>query len=177
MSMYKHLKELWKRPRENLGEIQSKRLLQWRKESSTVRMDKPTRLDRARALGYKAKQGYIVVRQKVNRGGRMRPKITGGRRSKHMRRRKIVGKNYQWIAEERANRSYTNCEVLNSYFVGKDKDNYYYEVILLDKAHPVIKKDFPWLADNKRRVFRGLTSAAKKSRGLRNKGVGAEKVR
>ena len=175
--MYKYLRELWKKPKTNLGDIYTKRLLEWRKQPATVRVNKPLRLDRARALGYRAKQGYLVVRQRVKRGGRQREKFTSGRRSAHMRRRKIVGKNYQWIAEERANREYTNCEILNSYFVGKDKDYYYYEVLLLDKAHPVIKKDFPWLEKATRRVFRGRTSAAKKSRALRHKGVGAEKVR
>jgi large subunit ribosomal protein L15e len=175
--MYKYLRQLWKQPKKNLGAIYTKRILEWRREASTVRVEKPIRLDRARALGYKAKQGYVVVRQRVKRGGRMREKITGGRRSKHQRRRKIVGKNYQWIAEERANRVYTNCEVLNSYFVAKDKDYYYYEIILIDSSHPVIKKDLPWIKNNKSRVFRGLTSAGKKSRGLRNKGVGAENLR
>ena len=177
MSMYKYLKEMWKQPKKNLGAEYNNRLLNWRTEPSTVRVEKPTRLDRARALGYKAKQGYVVVRQRVQRGGRMRPKIKGGRKSVNMRRRKIVAKSYQWVAEERANREYTNCEVLNSYFVGRDKDYYYYEVILLDRSHPVVMKDFPWLKSAKGRAFRGLTSAGKKSRGLLNKGTGAEKLR
>ncbi|MBW2995427.1 50S ribosomal protein L15e [Candidatus Woesearchaeota archaeon] len=177
MSMYTHLRALWKQPKKNLGVEYTNRLLKWRRESATVRVEKPIRLDRARALGYKAKQGYVVVRQRVKRGGRMRQKIRSGRRSKHMRRRKIVGKNYQWIAEERTNRVYTNCEVLNSYFVGKDKDYYYYEIILVDTSHPVIKKDLPWIRTISGRVYRGLTSAGKKSRGLMNKGVGAEKIR
>jgi large subunit ribosomal protein L15e len=174
--MYRHLRELWKKPRENIP-FYRERLLKWQDEPATVRIEKPTRLDRARALGYKAKQGYIVVRQKVRRGGRQRPKFTGGRRSKHMRRRKIVAKSYQWIAEERANRQYTNCEVLNSYFVARDKDYYYYEVILVDRTHPVIIASIPWVQKARGRVYRGLTSAGKKSRGLTRKGVGAEKLR
>jgi large subunit ribosomal protein L15e len=177
MGMYKYLREAWKQPKKTIGDIQSQRILKWRNESSTVRVEKPLRLDRARSLGYKAKQGYLVVRQRVRRGGRQREKFSGGRRSRHMRRKKIVKKNYQWVAEERANRKYTNCEVLNSYFVGRDKDFYYYEVLLADKSHPVIMKDLPWTQKATRRVFRGLTSAGKKSRGLRNTGVGAEKVR
>ena len=35
------------------------------------------RIDRARSLGYKPKQGVIIVRQRVIRGGRMRPDIKG----------------------------------------------------------------------------------------------------
>jgi len=47
----------------------------------------------------------------------------------------------------------------------------YYEIIMVDPNHPVIKSDpqLRWLQDpaNRRRVFRGLTSAGKKARGLR----------
>jgi len=167
VSAYKYMQALWKKPKQNLGAIYSERLFQWRSEPSTVRVEHPTRLDRARALGFKAKQGYFVVRQRVSRGGRMRPKIRAGRRSAHYRRNKVLSMSYQWVAEQRAAREHTNTEVLNSYFVGKDKDYYYYEVILVDKAHPVVKADMPWIAKNKNkgRVFRGLTSAARKSRG------------
>jgi large subunit ribosomal protein L15e len=52
---------------------------------------------------------------------------------------------------------------------------------MVDPAHPVIKadKDINWICGkaHRRRVFRGLTSAGKKIRGLRHKGSGAEKVR
>ncbi|MBW3016866.1 50S ribosomal protein L15e [Candidatus Woesearchaeota archaeon] len=165
--VYKYLQALWKQPKKNLGALYSQRILQWRKEPNTVRLEYPTRLDRARALGYKAKQGYFIVRQRVHRGGRMRPKITGGRRSAHSGRKKVVDMNYQLVAEQRCAREHTNAEVLNSYFVGKDKDFYYYEIILVDRAHPAIKKDLPWLEKNTNRVFRGKTSAAQKSRSLR----------
>ncbi|KKT75754.1 MAG: 50S ribosomal protein L15e, partial [Candidatus Peregrinibacteria bacterium GW2011_GWA2_44_7] len=40
-----------------------------RKEPVTLVLEHPTRLDRARSLGYKAKQGCIVARQRVGRGG------------------------------------------------------------------------------------------------------------
>ena len=58
---------------------------------------------------------------------------------------------------------------------------HYYEVILVDPAHPAIVNDpkINWISDpkNRRRSFRGLTSAGKQGRGLRNKGIGAEKIR
>ncbi|MCD6380756.1 MAG: 50S ribosomal protein L15e, partial [Candidatus Odinarchaeota archaeon] len=158
------------------------RLIEWRKSPTVVRIERPTRLRRARSLGYKAKQGIIVVRVKVRRGSlrRSRPKL--GRRQKRMGFKKLTPrKNLQWIAEERAARKYPNMRVLNSYFVGKDGRYKYYEVILVDPNHPVIRSDekLSWLADpvHKGRVFRGLTSAGSKARGLRNKGKGAEKVR
>ncbi len=72
-------------------------------------------------------------------------------------------------------------EVINSYWVGQDEKYYWHEVILVDVYHPQIISDktVSWIVSNKhtRRVFRGLTSSAKTSRGLRNKGLGAEKVR
>ena len=109
----------------------------------------------------------------------MRSRPAGGRRPKRYGRTKLVKKSYQWVAEERAVKKYTNCEVLNSYYVGQDGKHYWYEVILLDKHHPNILKDpvLRRIAKQTGRVHRGLTSTAKKTRGLRKKGKGAEKVR
>jgi len=181
MGMYQHIRQAWKKPKENLGDIWKQRIFQWRREESTVRVKRPTRLDRARSLGYRAKQGILIVRQRVIRGGRKREQIRKGRRSKHYGRRKIVAKSYQWIAEERTDKKFPNCEVLNSYYVGEDGQYFWYEVILVDKAHPQIlaDKNLSWISrsQHKGRVFRGLTSSGKKSRGLRNKGKGAEKLR
>lgn len=179
MSMYKYIRNLWKKPKENLGELWQQRLIKWRQEPVTLRLERPTRLDRARSLGYKPKKGFIIVRQRVSRGGRQRPKIRAGRRSKHFGRRKIVKKSYQWIAEERASRKYPNCEALNSYYVGEDGLYYWYEIILVDRVHPQIlaDKNIAWITNKKGRAERGLTSAARKSRGLMGKGKGYEKVR
>ena len=81
--------------------------------------------------------------------------------------------NYRWVAEQRAQRKFTNLEVLNSYKIGKDGQHYFFEIILIDPQRHEIKKDktISWITNkkNKRRVFRGLTSAGKKSRGLRKK--------
>jgi len=179
MGLYKHVRELWKKPRESLGDIWKQRLIKWRKEGSTVRVEKPLRIDKARSLGYRAKPGFVIVRQRVIRGGRQRPKIRHGRRSKRFGRRKIVKKSYQWISEERAVKKYPNCEVLNSYYVGEDGRHYWYEVILVDRAHPQILSDpkLNWISSQRGRASRGLTSAGRKSRGLRGKGKGHEKIR
>ena len=37
------------------------------------RASRPSRPDKARRLGYKAKQGYVIYRIRVRRGGRKRP--------------------------------------------------------------------------------------------------------
>ena len=179
MGVYKYIKELWTKPKANMPELVRQRLIEWRREPVTIRIERPTRLDRARALGYKAKQGYILVRQRVIRGGRRRPKIKKGRRPKHNSQRLDLDISYQLIAERRAQKKYINCEVLNSYLVAKDGRHAWYEIILVDKNHPVIKKDkkINWISNQSGRAFRGLTSAGRKSRGLRNKGRGAEKLR
>jgi len=177
MNAYKHIRELWKKPKENLGQLYRQRLIEWRRTNSIVRVDRPTRLDRARNLGYKAKQGYIIARVRLLRGGRQRPLIKSGRRSKHRRRVKILGMNYQWVAEQRANSKYPNCEVLNSYYLAKDGRYYWYEVILADRELVSKYPSMEWLAYTKGRAYRGLTSAARKSRGLRGKGKGYEKNR
>jgi len=169
MGAYKYITKLWKQPIKNLGQLYKDRLIEWRKQPSTVRVEKPTRLDRARSLGYRAKQGIIVVRQKVPRGGHRRSHIhRKGRRSKHYHLRLTLIKNYQQIAEERAVRKYPNCEVLNSYWLAKDPLYYWYEIIMVDKSNPSILSDktISWIAQpqHKRRVFRGLTSSSTKSR-------------
>jgi len=166
----------------SFGSPQKNRLLHWRKEGSIVRVEKPLRLDRARALGYKAKQGYVIVRARVRKGGMRKERPRGGRKPSKMGVNKITpAKSIQRIAEERVAKKYPNLEVLNSYWVGEDGKYHYYEVILVDPSHPVIKSDpkINWICSRKHkgRVFRGLTSAGKKGRGLRNKGKGAEKNR
>jgi len=167
MALYKYLRELWKKRNEQeLKELWRKRVIEWRNSPSCVRLKKPTRLDRARSLGYKAKKGFIIVRQKVERGRRKKQGGIKGRRSKRMSRRKNLDLSYQTIAEQRANKKYPNCEVLNSYFLAKDGKYCYYEVILVDRAMPELLSDenLAKLLKQRGRVFRGLTSSAKKSR-------------
>lgn len=181
-SMYNHLKDQWKKPNTTYNSPQHQRLIQWRKEENFSRIEKPTRIDRARSLGYRAKQGYIVVRTHVRRGGLRKHTIKGGRKPSAKGITKItMGKNTQRIAEERTAKRYPNMEVLNSYWVGDDGKNHFYEVILVDPVHPAILKDskINWISDvsNKRRVLRGKTSAGQRGRGLHYKGKGAEKVR
>lgn len=179
MGYLKYVREAWKKPRES--GLWKQRLISWREEPVTLRIEHPTRPDRARSLGYKAKQGYVVVRQRVIRGGHRRPGPSGGRRPRHARRRMILDKSYQRIAEERAADKFPNCEVLSSYWVADDGKHYWYEVILVDKSHPAILADkrISWIAEKQHtgRVYRGLTSSGRKSRGLRAKGTGAENVR
>ena len=175
-SMYKYLSKTWKKPS---AEMLRERLIDWRKSEAVVKVAKPLRLDRARQLGYKAKPGVIITRVRLRRGGRKRPRRRKGRRSKRQTIRKTLKMNYQWIAEQRAARKFSGYEVLNSYMLAKDGMFYFYEVILINPAEPSIKADkqLSKIAAQRGRVFRGLTSAARKSRGLRKKGKRAIKVR
>ncbi|MBI4017957.1 MAG: 50S ribosomal protein L15e [Candidatus Aenigmarchaeota archaeon] len=179
MGFYKYVAEKWTKPQENLGDLWKQRLMKWRDEEAVVRIERPTRIDRARALGYKAKSGFIVARARVSVGGRQRPEWAGGRKPRRAGRFFTPKKSHQWIAEERAAKRFVNMEVLNSYWVAQDGKHAWYEVVLVDPAHPAIRKDrdVSWVSHVSGRVFRGLTSAGKRSRGLRSSGKGAESVR
>lgn len=179
MGYLKYVAKAWKDPHKGLGEAYRRKILQWRRDPVTLRLPHPTRPDRAHALGYKAKQGFLVVRQRVRRGGKQRPDIKGGRSTGKQSQRLTLRSSYQQVCEQRAVRAFPNCEVLNSYWVAKDGKHHWYEIILIDRAHPNIQADAQLrnIARQRGRAFRGLTSAGKKSRGLRRKGKGAEKVR
>ena len=168
--MYHFLKEAWKKP--DMKTLRE-RMVEWRRSQAVTKVEKPLRLDRARVLGYKDKKGFVIARVRIKRGGHKRPRPNKGRRSKRLHTRKTLRMNYQWIAEQRAARKYTNLEVLNSYLIGKDGIHYFYEILLVDPKRPEIKNDktINWItkSENQKRSFRGLTSAGKKARGLRKK--------
>jgi large subunit ribosomal protein L15e len=180
---YKYIAEAWSKPEKSfVEELMRQRLIEWRKQPAICRIEKPTRLDKARKLGYKAKQGFVVVRVRVRRGGLRKQRPRAGRRPKRMGVKKFKpAKSLRLIAEERAARKFPNLEVLNSYWVGEDGRSKWFEVLMVDPSHPAIKadKDINWICQKQHhgRVFRGLTSAGKKVRGLRRKGKGAEKFR
>lgn len=182
-NLYAHVRAAWKDPDESfLKDVVQGRMIRWRRGPSFERVDRPTRIDRARSLGWKAKPGYVVVRARVRRGGLRRPWPQGGRHPKRRGMKKItMAKSIQRIAEERVAKRYPNLEVLSSYWIGEDGMHKYYEVLLVDSNHPVIRADpkIRWITEpqHRGRAYRGLTSAGKRGRGLRNKGKGAEKLR
>ena len=180
---YKYIAKAWKKPEASfVKELMWQRAIEWRKQPTVHRIERPTRLDRARKLGYKAKQGFVVARVRVRRGGLRKIRPKSGRRPKRMGVAKYKpAKSMRLIAEERAARKFPNLEVLNSYWVWEDGRFKWFEVIMVDPSHPVIKsdKDINWICEEVHhgRAFRGLTSAGKEVRGLHHKGRGAEKVR
>jgi len=166
MGMYKYLREKWKNPKEEMPERRRRRLTKWRKEEAVKRVERPTRIERARNLGYKSKQGFVVARARVSKGSRKRKKPSGGRRSKRSGRRVTRKKSKQRIAEERTSKKFPNLRVLNSYWVGEDGKQKWYEVILVDPEHPAIRNDddISWISDQKERALRGKTSSGKGAR-------------
>jgi large subunit ribosomal protein L15e len=182
-SSYRYMAESFQRTLGDDGaELRHERLLSWRREGTVTRLEHPTRLDRARALGFKAKGGFVLVRVRVRRGGQRKREIIAGRRPKHKGiNRMTLKKSLRRIAEERAQKHYPNLEVLNSYWVGEDGKQKFFEIILIDPVHPEIRSDprLEWIGSpaQKGRVFRGLTSSGKEGRGLRWKGKGTERFR
>uniref|UniRef100_A0A096MM10 Ribosomal protein L15 n=1 Tax=Papio anubis TaxID=9555 RepID=A0A096MM10_PAPAN len=136
------------------------RCWQYRQLSALHRAPRPTRPDKARRLGYKAKQGYVIYRIRVRRGGRKRPVPKGatyGKPVHHGVNQLKFARSLQSVAEERAGRHCGALRVLNSYWVGEDST---YKAI---RRNP----DTQWITKpvHKHREMRGLTSAGRKSRG------------
>ena len=148
--MYRHMQQAWRKPKDSyVQDLMRQRVVVWRKQPIVNRIEKPTRIDRARRLGYKAKKGFVVVRIRIRRGGRRKPRPKMGRRQKRMGVSKYTpAKSIKLIAEERVARKYPNLEVLSSYWVWEDGVSKWYEVILVDPSHPSIKsdKDVGWIA-------------------------------
>ena len=129
---------MWK---DNSAELREKAIL-WRKQNAMIRIAKPSRISRARRLGYKAKQGIVVVRMRVGTGGMRKQRPRGGRRPKHLGVTRIkAAVSMKQVAERRVLERYRNMKLLGSYFLYKDGMHYWYEVILADPSHKRIAKD------------------------------------
>ena len=177
---YKYMANAWAKPEKSfVKELMRQRLIKWRKQSTIIRIEKPTRLDRARKLGYKAKEGFVVARVRIRRGGSRKKRPKAGRRQKRMGVKKYKpAKSLRLIVEERAARKFPNLEVLNSYWVAEDGRSKWFEIVMVDKSVLSRQRRFKTerakrshenllnLASQKKRVHRGLTAAGKKVRGL-----------
>ena len=178
MGAYKYLQELWKKKQSEVMRFVSRiRNWEYRQMPAIHRASKPSRIEKARRLGYRAKQGFVIYRIRIRRGGRKRP-VKKGRVYGKPKSVGVTGlknkKNLKSVAEERVGRRLQGLRVLNSYWVGQDATFKYFEVILVDPAHTAIRNDprINWICNavHKRREARGLTSSGKQHRGLRTKG-------
>ncbi len=142
MGLYQEINETWHRLYEERPQELKEKLIEWRREPRVLRVERPTRLDKARRVGYRAKQGIIVVRARVPKGGMRRKRPNSGRRQKALGTVKIKG-NYsaKEVAERRAKEAFPNMEVLGSYYLAEDGRYYWYEVIMADPNHPSVRND------------------------------------
>ncbi len=160
------------------------RTWEYRQLPAIHRCSRPSRPEKARKMGYKAKQGFVVYRVRIRRGGRKKP-VRKGIINGKPKSQGVIGlkmkKSLRAVAEQRVGKKLGNLRVLNSYWVGQDSTFKFYEVILVDPSHKAIRRDpkINWIArpTMKRRDERGLTSAGKKFRGLKKKGVSDNKNR
>ena len=150
------------------NDVYKQRIVKWRTEPTISKTAKPTNIARARELGYKAKPGILVARVKIIGGKKKRKHFDGGRKPSKSGRFYSRAKSLRAIAEERAARKFSNCEVLNSYFVGQAGSESFYEVILLERNNPNIKNDknYKPVLSNKNRAYRAVTSAGRAHRNI-----------
>lgn len=203
---YKYLEEIWnKKQSDAMRFLQRVRCWEYRQAHALTRLTRPTRVDKARRLGYKNKQGVVVYRVRVRRGGRkkydnlfsfifacfspssfspFRPNPKGIVNGKPVRQGVNQLKNahsLRSVAEQKAGKTLGNLRVLNSYWVNEDGTYKYFEVILVDPSHNAIRGDarLKWITapTHKHRELRGLTGAGKKARGLQGRGNKYDKKR
>merc|ERR1712022_49424 len=183
LGAYKYLREMWNRKQSDvLRFLQRTRAWEFRQIPTVHRATKPTRPDKARRLGYKAKQGVCIYRVRVRRGGRKRPvhkgQVYGKPRNAGISALK-ARRSLRSVAEERCARRCGNLRVLNSYWVNQDATYKYFEIIMVDPSHKAVRRDprMNWICapTHKHRELRGVTSAGRANRGLRSKAHGAAK--
>jgi len=185
MGAYAYMQEVWRKKQSDvLRFLLRVRAWEYRQLPNMVRVNGPTRPQKARSLGYKAKQGYVVYRVAVRRGGRKRPNPKGivyGKPKHHGINQLKFARNLRSVAEERVGRRCTNLRVLNSYWINADSTYKYFEVILVDPQHAAIQNDprINWICQpvQKHRELRGLTSAGRSGRGLRKRGHRANGIK
>ncbi len=143
MGMYKYLTETWnQREKSDLQRHLRSLAIKWRREPTVHRVEHPTRLERARALGYKAKQGYVVVRVRIRKGGARKPRPRAGRRQKALGvTRYTRAMSLKRIAELKATKKFPNLRVLSSYYVWEDGTHHWFETIMRDPHNPVSRNN------------------------------------
>lgn len=174
MGAYKYIEELQKKKQSDVMRFLLRvRCWEYRQLNVIHRATRPSRPDKARRLGYKRKQGYVVYRVRIRRGGRKRHVHKGttyGKPTNQGVNELKSQKSLRMVAEERVGRKCANLRVLNSYWVNQDATYKFFEVILVDPSHKAIRRDprINWIVNavHKHRESRGLTSAGKKSRGI-----------
>merc|ERR1712137_60783 len=130
MGALKYVEELQKKKQSDvLRFLLRVRCWELRQLNVIHRASRPSRPDKARRLGYRAKQGYVIYRIRIRRGGRKRPVPKGATYGKPTNQGVNSLKNqrsHQAIAEERVGRRCKALRVLSSYWVGQDSSYKYF---------------------------------------------------
>mmetsp|Transcript_25812 Transcript_25812/g.51771 ORF Transcript_25812/g.51771 Transcript_25812/m.51771 type:complete len:205 (-) Transcript_25812:1706-2320(-) len=179
------INEIWRKKQSDIMSFLLQiRAWEYRHFSTISRIKKPSRPEKAKRLGYKSKQGFIIYRVRVRRGDRKKPVpkgITSGKPKRHGINQMKFKRNKKSVAEERVGKICRNLRVLNSYWINQDSFFKYFEIILVDPNHKNIRRSFRlnWICSpvSKHRELRGKTSSGRKGRGLRKKGHRANKLR
>ncbi|MDJ0272924.1 MAG: hypothetical protein QXN23_04835 [Candidatus Caldarchaeum sp.] len=138
--MYKMMQKLWRERPEALRSQLRKRMVAWRRMKAVERVEKPLRIDRARELGYKAKQGYVVALVRVRRGGFSKPRPRSGRRQKALGVVKHkVNVSMKEEAVQRFIKQFPNLKPLGAYPLAQDSLYRWYEVVAVDPSHPAVQ--------------------------------------
>lgn len=185
MGAKSYILEIWRNKQSDALRF-LRRLRAWklRQMPAVHRVQHPTNPAKARAVGYKCKQGYVVLRSRVRRGNRKKqnPKgIVYGKPTNQGINETKAKRNLRAVAEEKAARKATNLRVLNSYWVCQDSTYKWFEVVLVDPSHNAIRNDprINWICKGtgKHRELRGLTAAGKKYRGLKSPSTRSGRLR
>ena len=184
MTAYKYLQEIWKKKQTDvLRYLLRLRAWEYRQGKKIQKCTHPCRPDKARRLGYKAKQGFCIYRVAVRRGGRKRPNNKGivyGKPKHHGINQLKFRRSLRSVAEERVGRVCSNLRVLNSYWVNQDATYKYFEVILVDPQHTAIRNDsrINWICNptHKHRELRGLTLSGCNRADTMMSGAGLETI-
>mmetsp|Transcript_31737 Transcript_31737/g.91073 ORF Transcript_31737/g.91073 Transcript_31737/m.91073 type:complete len:205 (+) Transcript_31737:84-698(+) len=185
MGAYKYLEELFHKKQSDVMRFLARlRTWEYRQLPAIHRCSRPSRPDKARKLGYKAKQGFLIYRVRIKRGDRKKRVAKGivyGKPCHQGVNKWKMSRNLRSVAEERIGRKAGGLRVLNSYWVAQDAVHKWFEVVMVDPMHKVIRDDprINWICKPvmKHREMRGLTAAGRKARGLQVKGKRASKIR
>ena len=105
MVAYTFINEIWRKKQSDVMSFLLKiRAWEYRNLPGIQRIKKPSRPEKARRLGYKSKQGFIIYRVRIRRGDRKRPVpkgITSGKPKNHGINQLKYSRNKRSMAEEK----------------------------------------------------------------------------
>merc|ERR1712131_92003 len=146
MTFAQILREIHRKKQSDVMKYETRiNIVEARQNDEVHRVERPTYLERARKLGYKAKQGYSIWVVKIGKGDAFRDYNNGNTRGKcvnagiHQIKPSL---NKQAEAEQIIGKKLGSLRVLGSYKIGCDLKSHYFEVIMVDPMHNAIRNDY-----------------------------------